>query len=122
MKTQPPSRAIQILTEVGIELALKEGDPTELLGALRAALKHDPSNTELKSLADRLAAELADSPAIILIERTRIAGRALTNPDGKVYIEEPDGRLRPANGHDLTVANERFPGFLKNWRLEEDQG
>lgn len=116
----PPSTGLKLLLEVGLEQAVKDGDPNELLAALRWALKQDPENVELAKAVEVLAAELADSPAVVLIERVRIAGRAVSNPEGNVYIEEPDGRLRPANGVDLARANERFPKFLRNWTLDED--
>lgn len=114
-----PGAALKLLLDVGIQQAAKDGDPGELLAALRFALKHDPENIELAKAVEVLAAELADSPAVVLIERVRIAGRATSNPEGNVYIEEPDGRLRPASGADLARANERFPKFLKNWTLDE---
>lgn len=114
-----PGAGLKILLDVGLEQAARDGDPNDLLDALRLAHKHDPENIELAKAAEVLAAELADSPAVVLIERVRIAGRATSNPEGNVYIEEPDGRLRPASGADLARANERFPKFLRNWTLDE---
>jgi hypothetical protein len=114
-----PGAALKLLLDVGLQQAAKDGDPSELLAALRFALKHDPENIELAKAVEVLAAELADSPAVVLIERVRVAGRATSNPEGNVYIEEPDGRLRPASGADLARANERFPEFLRNWTIDE---
>lgn len=96
-------------------------DPALLLECLRLEAQLEPDNQDYLRAIDLIAAEMADSPAVILIERAKFAGRG-THPECQVYIEEPDGRLRPATGEDLRRAEDRFPGFIKNWRIAEDEG
>lgn len=117
-----PHDPVWSILSVNYQMAEREGDPTEMLGVLRRMAAHRPDDAALQELVALRAANLADSPAVVLIERVRTAGRSLRQPEGRVYIEEPDGRLRPADGEDLRRAEERFPGFIKNWKLPEEEG
>lgn len=113
--------AVWSLLEIRFRMAEKGGDPGEILGALRQMAKHRPDDKALAALVRGMASKVADSPAVVLIESARSAGRGIRNPVGQVYIEEPDGRLRPATGEDLRRTEDRFPGFLKNWSLPDDE-
>ncbi|MBG7613747.1 hypothetical protein IWC96_00445 [Brevundimonas sp. BAL450] len=104
-----------------ISMAEQDGDPGALLGALRQALRIQPDHPLLRLAIENLSTTLANSPTTVLIERARCAGGDVSSFEGRVYIEEPDGRLRPASGEDLIASEKRFPGFLKNWRLPEDE-
>lgn len=107
-------------SKVAIGLAERDGDPNAQAGALRQALRAQPDHPLLRIALADLLERLNSAPAIVLIERVRSAGRLSKAIEGSVYIEEPDGRLRPANGEDLRQAEERFPGFIKNWKLPDD--
>lgn len=104
-----------------LKMAQDAGDVGEQLGILREWARLEPNDQKIASLVEALASRHADAPAIVCIERVRMAGRTLRNPEGQVYIEEPGGRLRPATGEDLARAEERFPGFLKRWRIDTDE-
>ncbi len=106
---------------LAIRLAQQEGSPSALLGAMRQVLKIQPDHLLLRMAAENLGKELSSSPPVILIERVRCAGRGPDSFEGRVYIEEHDGRLKPASGEELGSIEARLPGFLKNWRLPEDE-
>ncbi len=109
------------LDTMELRVAEADHDPKAMLGALRRIAKRRPGDLIVAQAVTNLAAKLDEAPAIILMERIKSAGRSHKLIEGCVYIEEPDGRLRPASGEDLRVAEKRFPGFLKNWRLPEDE-
>lgn len=106
---------------LGIQLAKREGDPSALLGAIRQALKIQPEHLGLRLAAENLADKLSKSPVVVLVERVRCSTGDIERYEGRVYVEEADGRLRPASGDDLMSVERHFPGFLKNWRLPEDE-
>jgi hypothetical protein len=39
--------------------------------------------------------------------------------EGKVFVLETDGRLRPIDGADLLDLHQAFPNFVKHWRLDD---
>lgn len=112
---------LQLLMGMRLKAAQDDGDFVEALAVLKDWARQEPDNEKVARLIETMASRQADAPAVVCIERVRTAGRALRNPEGQVYIEEPGGRLRPATGEDLARAEARFPGFLKQWRLDTDE-
>lgn len=62
---------------------------------------------------------LINTSTYVGIERAIVIGPNLRRPvEGQVYIAQPDGCLRPINGKELTELIEKYPGFVKHWRLD----
>ena len=114
--TNEPS---DILFDIALKAAANATDPNERLHHLETALRLKPDQ-ELAEAAIVAAMSLELSSIYVAVEKARVIGNATRQVVGNIYIEEPDGRLKPLTGDDLADLEERHPGFAKNWRLEQE--
>ena len=57
------------------------------------------------------------TPTYVGIERAVVLGSERPF-EGRVFIAEPDGRLKPIDGKDLAALHRDFPNFVRRWRLD----
>ena len=57
-------------------------------------------------------------PTYVGIERAVVLGSEQSF-EGKVFIAEPDGRLKPVDGKDLVALHRDFPNFVRQWKIPE---
>jgi hypothetical protein len=60
-------------------------------------------------------------PTYVAIERAVVLGSDRIF-DGKVFLFEPDGRLKPVDGGHLAALHRDFPNFVRNWKLSSSSG
>ena len=113
-------RVRNIFADTFVRLAATADNQAEGLADLTAALKIKPDDEELAQMVAALTKHLAQGPAYVAIERARTIGPVGEAIEGRLYLREPDGRLKPVDGHELARAEEIYPGFAKNWRLTKD--
>jgi hypothetical protein len=58
------------------------------------------------------------TPVYVGIERAMVLGSD-QRFEGKVFIVEPDGRLKPIDGKDLVALHRDFPNFVRQWKIPE---
>ncbi|HVT56754.1 MAG TPA: hypothetical protein VHD34_12015 [Xanthobacteraceae bacterium] len=58
------------------------------------------------------------TPTYVGIERAIVLGSEQSF-EGKVFLAEPDGRLKPIDGKDLVALHRDFPNFVRRWKLDE---
>jgi hypothetical protein len=51
------------------------------------------------------------------IERAVVLGPEIGPVEGQVYVAQPDRSLRPITGKELVELHEKYPEFVKNWKL-----
>jgi hypothetical protein len=61
---------------------------------------------------------MPDDPIYVAIERAVVLGREYC-VEGSIYIVEPDGRLKPVDGRDLTELDKTYPNFIIGWHLSD---
>jgi hypothetical protein len=64
----------------------------------------------------RSGAQMSDDRTYIAIERAVSLGSDY-QVEGKVYVLEPDGRLKPIDGKELIELHAEYPNFVKGWKL-----
>lgn len=59
--------------------------------------------------------------AYVAIERAVVLGEPGRAVEGRLYRQTKDGSLIPLDGAELSSLYERYPEFLKAWRLKDDE-
>ena len=96
----------KIFADVFVGLAATADNPAEALAELKAALKVNPKDEKLARTVAALTEHLARGPTYVAIERVRTIGPLGEPIEGRLYLLEADGRLKPVDGRELARAEE----------------